>query len=91
VSKKVHSFKVGHVYAVTYDDHWSIQKVYDDDEDGACPQLRAIGVVTKQTATTVVVEDNRHMTDKPKSNQRHDNHGILLSAIRKVQHFGALK
>ena len=52
-------FKVGHMYAIDYDDHYSTEKAYREEEDGGPMKLRARGVVLLETAKTVVIEYKR--------------------------------
>ena len=80
-------FKVGHVYIVDYDDHWSTEKQWRSHETGAPMVLRQRGVCIVDTAKTVVLEHNTHMSDEA-GDARSDRHGILKFAIRRVQHLG---
>jgi len=81
-------FKVGHMYAIDYDDHYSTEKAYREEEDGGPMKLRARGVVLLETAKTVVIEYSVHVSDRHASNKRSDRHGIVKSCIVKVQYFG---
>jgi hypothetical protein len=79
-------FQIGHVYIVDYDDHWSSESRYRSTENGVPVVLRQRGVCTRDTAKTVVLEHNTHLTDG--GDKRADFHGILKFAIRRVQHMG---
>ena len=79
-------FKLGHVYIVDYDDHWSDERTYRLAEDGRPPRLRARGLLTHKTSETIVLEHSTHISDR--GDKRSDRHGILRVAIRRVQHLG---
>ena len=86
-SKKKRQFKIGHIYSVDYDDHWS-ETGYRIDENGSPCQLRQRGVCICETDKTVVIEHNLHLSDRHPKNKRSDRYGILKVAITKVRHYG---
>ena len=84
-------FKIGHVYSVEFDDHYSIEKAYRDDEDAEPMVLRQRGVCIMESKKIVVIEQHVYVSDRHASNKRSDRHGIMKSAITRVQHFGPEK
>lgn len=85
--RKLPKFRLGHLYVVDYDDHWSSEKAWRANELGKPMVLRQRGLCTCITTRTVVIEHNTHLSDGP-GDARSDRHGILKLAIRHVQHLG---
>ena len=79
-------FKVGHLYVVDYDDHWSVDESYRSHEKGKPPRLRQRGLCIFNGPRVVVIEHNTNLDDE--GDLRSDRHGILKSAIVRVQHLG---
>jgi len=79
-------FKLGHLYSIDYDDHYSVDRTYRSAEDGVPCVLRQRGVAIVDTPKMIVLEHNLHVSDK--SDKRSDRHAILKSAIIAVRHYG---
>ena len=85
--KAKNQFKVGHLYSIDYDDHYSVDRSCRSAEDGEPCVLRQRGLALVETAKMIVLEHNLHVSDK--ADKRSDRHAILKSAIIAVRHYGA--
>jgi hypothetical protein len=84
-------FKTGHIYSILYDDHFSVDRSYREEEDAKPAQLRQRGMCLMESDTVVILEHNLHVSDRHATNKRSDRNGILKSCIRSVQDFGPEK
>lgn len=82
------AIRVGRVYTIDYDDHWSCERIYREDVDGGTCALRTTGVCIHISPKAVVLEHQCVLSDKHRSNKRSDHNGILRSAITRVRDHG---
>ena len=83
-------FKIGNVYSIEYDDHWHSERTYREDINDDC-RLRSRGVCIRITPKALILEHEIVASDTHRTNKRSNHHGIVRSAILKVQDFGPEK
>lgn len=88
MTKKRRTFRLGHLYSIDYDDNYSTEKSYREEEDATPCVLRARGMVIAESDRVVVLEHSLHVTDRHATNKRSDRHGIVKACIIKVRHYG---
>lgn len=81
-------FRLGNVYSIDYDDHWSSERTYRDSVDDEPCRLRSIGRLIKETPRFVILEHQECLSDSHATNKRSDHHGIMKSCITRAQDFG---